>query len=150
MRRRRNPHHRRPLRFRPDCRPAGRLPAAQRAAMRFLHAWNADRGAGTSVLWRRAQPRYHSRAFVRQLLPLYRLPGHRRRHRIGGTNTRPSAGGKGRLTMNELATRDFAKPATLSERADEIEERMMHELGERIATKSVLFGMADGKVEMQS
>ena len=37
---------------------------------------------------------------------------------------------------------------TLSERADEIEEKMMHELAERVATKSVLFGMADGKIEM--
>ena len=37
---------------------------------------------------------------------------------------------------------------TLSERADEIEEKMMNELAERIATKSVLFGMADGKIEM--
>jgi hypothetical protein len=45
---------------------------------------------------------------------------------------------------------EHAKPATLSERADELEEQMMHELGERIATKSVLFGMADGKVEMAS
>ena len=39
---------------------------------------------------RRAETRYHPHAFVRQLLPLYRLPGHRRRHRIGGTNTRPT------------------------------------------------------------
>jgi len=45
---------------------------------------------------------------------------------------------------------EHAKPSTLSERADELEEQMMHELGERIATKSVLFNMADGKVEMQS
>ena len=37
---------------------------------------------------------------------------------------------------------------TLSERADEIEEKMMNELAERIATKSVLFGMADGKIEI--
>ncbi len=37
---------------------------------------------------------------------------------------------------------------TLSERADEIEEKMMHDLAERIASKSVLFGMADGKVEI--
>ena len=43
---------------------------------------------------------------------------------------------------------EHANPLTLSERADELEEQMMHELGERIATKSVLFGMADGKVEM--
>ena len=40
--------------------------------------------------------------------------------------------------------------ATISERADEIEEQMMQELAERVATKSVLFGMADGKVEMAS
>ena len=33
---------------------------------------------------------------------------------------------------------------TLSERADALEEHMMHEL-EHIVTKSVLFGMADGK-----
>ena len=39
---------------------------------------------------------------------------------------------------------------TLSERADEIEEKMMHDLAERIATKSVLFGMADGKIEMMN
>ena len=38
---------------------------------------------------------------------------------------------------------------TLSERADELEEKMMNDLAERIATKSVLFGMADGKVEIQ-
>jgi len=43
---------------------------------------------------------------------------------------------------------EHAKPLTLSERADELEERMMHELGERIATKSTLFNIADGKVEM--
>ena len=43
---------------------------------------------------------------------------------------------------------EHARPLTLSERADEIEEQMMHELGERVATKSVLFGMADGKIEM--
>ena len=40
---------------------------------------------------------------------------------------------------------EHANPATLSAQADELEERMMHELGERIATKSVLFGLADGK-----
>ena len=45
---------------------------------------------------------------------------------------------------------EHANPATLSAQADVLEERMMHELGERIATKSVLFGLADGKIEMQS
>ncbi len=39
---------------------------------------------------------------------------------------------------------------TLSERADELEEEMMHELNERIATRSVLYGMADGKVEIEN
>ncbi|HXW27247.1 MAG TPA: HD domain-containing protein [Xanthobacteraceae bacterium] len=38
---------------------------------------------------------------------------------------------------------------TLSERADELEERMAQDL-ERIVTKSVLFTLADGKVEMES
>ena len=40
-------------------------------------------------------------------------------------------------------------PMTLSERADELEEQMMNELNEKIATKSVLFTLADGKVEME-
>src|SRR5712691_5190561 len=42
-----------------------------------------------------------------------------------------------------------AKAATLSERADALEERMMHEL-EHIVTRSVLFNLADGKVGMES
>ena len=40
-------------------------------------------------------------------------------------------------------------PMTLSERADELEEQMMNELNEKIATKSMLFTLADGKVEME-
>jgi hypothetical protein len=39
---------------------------------------------------------------------------------------------------------------TLAERADELEEQMMNELNERIATKSVLFNMGDGRVETES
>jgi hypothetical protein len=38
---------------------------------------------------------------------------------------------------------------TMDERADALEEEMTHEL-ERIVTRSVLFGMADGKVEIES
>ena len=38
---------------------------------------------------------------------------------------------------------------SMSEQADELEERMMHELTDKIATKSVLFSLADGKVEME-
>src|ERR1700739_2194793 len=45
---------------------------------------------------------------------------------------------------------EHVQTTTISERADEIEEQMMHELAERVATKSVLFGMADGKIEMLS
>jgi hypothetical protein len=43
-----------------------------------------------------------------------------------------------------------APAMTLSERADELEEQMMHELSERIATTSVLFNMGNGEVAMQS
>ena len=40
---------------------------------------------------------------------------------------------------------DHAQAMTLSERADELEEHMMHEL-EKIVIKSALFNLADGKV----
>ena len=42
---------------------------------------------------------------------------------------------------------EHAKPLTLSERADELEEQMMRELGERIATKSTLFNIVGGLIE---
>jgi hypothetical protein len=45
---------------------------------------------------------------------------------------------------------EHARPLTLSERADELEEQMMEALHERIITKSVLFRMADGKVEIDN
>jgi hypothetical protein len=41
-----------------------------------------------------------------------------------------------------------ARPMTLSEQADELEEQMMEELNDKIATKSVLFTLADGKTDM--
>src|SRR6185295_4352061 len=41
------------------------------------------------------------------------------------------------------------KPLTVSERADELEERMMHEL-ERIVSKSTLFHLADGHLKSDS
>jgi hypothetical protein len=43
-----------------------------------------------------------------------------------------------------------SRPLTLSEQADELEERMMKELDEKIATKSLLFTLADGTREMAS
>src|ERR1700693_6284099 len=43
----------------------------------------------------------------------------------------------------------LAQAKTATERADALEEHMMHEL-EHIVTKSVLFGLADGKVAMES
>jgi hypothetical protein len=39
---------------------------------------------------------------------------------------------------------------TLSEQADELEEQMMEELNDKIATKSVLFTLADGQTDMVS
>ena len=43
-----------------------------------------------------------------------------------------------------------ARPMTLSEQADELEEQMMEELNDKIATKSVLFTLADGQTDMVS
>src|ERR1700685_2289548 len=43
----------------------------------------------------------------------------------------------------------LAQAKTATERADALEERMTHEL-EHIVTKSVLFGMADGKVAIEN
>ena len=52
--------------------------------------------------------------------------------------------------MSDLAQAQLTNgQPTLSARADALEEHMMHEL-EHIVTKSVLFGMDDGKVEMDS
>ena len=50
MRRRRGRDHRGHVRFRRHRRPAGRVPAAQCAAMRLLHPWHADRRQDLSGL----------------------------------------------------------------------------------------------------
>jgi hypothetical protein len=54
------------------------------------------------------------------------------------------------LSPVEIGMQDNASDKTMgmAERADELEERMMHEL-EHIVTKSVLFNLADGKVTME-
>src|SRR5438309_1671191 len=49
--------------------------------MRLLHAGNADGGAGSAEAIAMSGSRTDSRTSLRQLLPVYRLPGHRRRHR---------------------------------------------------------------------
>ncbi len=98
---------------------------------------------------RGAEPGGDPRPYLRQLLSLHRISGYSGCHRIHRTNprskTRRGEDRKGRLIMNE-----HVQTRTLSERADDLEEKMMNDLAERIATKSVLFGMADGKVEIQN
>jgi hypothetical protein len=47
----------------------------------------------------------------------------------------------------QAATSQVTSQMTLSQRADELEEHMMHEL-ERVVTKSVLANLMDGRVEM--
>src|SRR5580698_6439289 len=117
--------------------------------MRLLDPRHADRSAGATCGRWCAEPGGDPGPYLRQLLSLYRISGYSGRNRIHRTNprskTRRGEGWKGRLTMNE-----HVHSPTLSERADELEEKMMNDLAERIATKSVLFGMADGKVEIQN
>ena len=43
-----------------------------------------------------------------------------------------------------------SRPLTLSEQADELEERMMNELNDKVATKSALFNLADGNLDYVS
>src|ERR1700722_10625824 len=55
--------------------------------MRLLHAGNADGGAGSAEAACRAGPRVDPQTPFRQLLPLHRLPGHRRCGRDHGAGT---------------------------------------------------------------
>jgi HD domain len=45
---------------------------------------------------------------------------------------------------------EHARPQTVSERADELEEEMMHQLADKIATRSTLFYLGDGTVTYDS
>src|SRR5665811_563343 len=56
--------------------------------MRLLHPGHADGCAGLADAAGRARPRADPRAPLRQLLPLYRLPGHCRRRRDHGSQAR--------------------------------------------------------------
>ncbi len=64
-------------------RPAEGVPRAECASVRLLHARHADGGAGPAQAAQESEPRRDPRAHLRQLLPLHRLPGDRRRHRRG-------------------------------------------------------------------
>ena len=91
MRRRHGRDHRGHVGYRRDRRSAGRVRAAQRAAMRLLHARHARRGAGTAEARRRAEPRRNPRTSLRQLLPLHRLSRDRRCGGSGGAESNKRA-----------------------------------------------------------
>src|SRR5664279_4112547 len=92
MRRRHGRDHRGPIGFRRSRRFTSRPRAAQRAAMRLLHARYDRCGAGPVETRKRnkkrAQPRRDPRASLQQLLPMHRLPRHRRCGGSGGTSAR--------------------------------------------------------------
>src|SRR5262245_34496040 len=62
------------------------------------------------------------------------------------------------VTANRRALKDIPQECrmtssatmTMSERADELEEQMLDELNNKMATKAVLYNMGDGKVEIQN
>src|SRR5262245_8808590 len=91
MRRRQGRDHRRNIGRRRNRRPAGGLPAAQRAAVRLLHARHATHRAGAAAQRRRAEPRQDPGADFRQLLSLHRLSGDRRCGGGGGAGARRQA-----------------------------------------------------------
>ena len=88
---------------------------------------------------RRPEPRSDSRASRGQLLPLHRLSGDRRRDRVRRAISRQR-----KTDMNQ-----HTKPQSIAQRADELEEEMMHEL-ERVVTKSTLHYLADGEIKMDT
>src|SRR5262245_61895229 len=121
-------------------RPSDRIRAAQRIAMRLLHAGYAcDRAGPAHARENRSQPRGNPRAHLRKLLSLHRLSRHRRCCGSGRAGA-----GERRQAMNELA-----HPPSMSERADELEEQKMLEM-ERIITRSTIAHLMDGNVKMDT
>src|SRR5207302_1152527 len=76
-------HHRGPFGFRRAEGAAKGLSREERAAMRLLHAGNADGRPGSGSSEEEVLQRRDQKPYLRQLLPLHGLPGHRRRHRAG-------------------------------------------------------------------
>src|SRR5262249_9183097 len=71
-----------------DRRSPGRLRETQRPAVRLLHAKHAAGRARAARARRCPVTRRHPRSSFGQLLPLHRLPGDRRRGRVGGARAR--------------------------------------------------------------
>ena len=88
----------------PTCR---RVPGAQRAAVRLLHAGHAARRAGPPRPRAGPEPRRDPRAPLGQLLPLHRLPGDRRRGRDRGE----AAAGEKPMSDDDAARPFRARPA---------------------------------------
>src|SRR5207302_1069407 len=76
-------HDRGPLGFRRAEGAAKGLSREERAAVRLLHAGNADGRPGSGCSKEEVFQRRDQKPYFRQLLPLHGLPGHRRRHRAG-------------------------------------------------------------------
>src|SRR5205809_6554019 len=67
-----------------------------------------------------------------------------RQARIKSDNSPP---GRKVIRSKRMGPHAASRPLTLSEQADELEEKMMNELNDKIATKSALFSMADGNLD---
>src|SRR5262249_4924318 len=83
--------HRGRLGRRRDRRPPGGVREAQRVAVRLLSPRHAARRPGAAQERPRAEPGRDPYPSLRQLLPLHRLSGNRRRDRVRGAASRGSA-----------------------------------------------------------
>src|SRR6266404_5277873 len=67
-----------------------------------------------------------------------------RQGKRGRTNSRKA---RALSRSSRMGPHAASRPLTLSEQADELEEKMMNELNDKIATKSALFAMGDGSLD---